>query len=251
MAKIVREIMNRELFGLRQSDGADDALGYLLALGISGAPLLTADRRPLGVVSLRDLVATNHAQSALGCMTAPAVTISEEAGIDQAARLLAEKNVHRLIVVDVAGKAIGVASALDVVRALVGLPVPHPDGFPHLDRELSITWTNDTLLELEQIEVAPDGPGVFALIHGGSGRTERLVWAGWAENLRARLYDLLSRPQQESAELSRLLEHPGELRFKAASVGSARAREAIAEALMSRVRASRRPEPIRNATYRA
>jgi CBS domain-containing protein len=56
MSSRVREIMNRELFRVRPGDVPSDVLNGILALGITGAPVVDDAGRPLGMVSLRDLV---------------------------------------------------------------------------------------------------------------------------------------------------------------------------------------------------
>lgn len=51
MARTVKEIMNRELLSVRSDDSSADVLNGLLALGISGSPVLDAEGRPTGMVS--------------------------------------------------------------------------------------------------------------------------------------------------------------------------------------------------------
>jgi len=131
MLQTVREVMNSELFAVSPDTSADDVRNGLLGLRVSGAPVLDAEGRPLGVVSLRDLLAGSGA-SAAERMTRPAAVIEAGAGVEAAARRLVEQGYHRLIVVDEAGRAVGVVSALDVIRSLLGLASVHPAPFPHL-----------------------------------------------------------------------------------------------------------------------
>lgn len=233
MAKTVKEIMNRELFSLRPNDGTDDALGYIVALGITAAPVLDEDRRPLGVASFRDLLPVPAPGKVLERMSVPAISVSENVSVEEVARLLAERGVHRVVVVDGEGRAVGVASSLDVVRALLGLPAVHPATFPHWDKAHGVSWTDDTILELDRLDVAPDGPGVLALATGGRGVEERLVWAEAAHNVRTRLYDIVSRPQDEQPLLRRIIDGNPNLRFRAAAVESLDHRQGVAEALMA------------------
>jgi CBS domain-containing protein len=236
MAKTVKEIMNPELFSFRSSEKKEDAFGYILALDITAAPVLGADREPIGMVSLRDLLAKRSATIVEECMRSPVVTIAENAAIDHAAHLLAEKGVHRLVAVDGAGRATGMVSALDVIRGLVGLPASHPSAFPHYDRATGVTFCDDTLLELSRLHVAPDGPGVLALISGGKGKPEHVVWAEASNNVRTRLYEMLSRPDDDDYVLRRLLRYTEGLRFRAALVPNAEKRARIAAAILSEVR---------------
>jgi len=233
MPKTVHEIMNRELFSLRIQDGTDDALGYIVGLGITAAPVLDEAKKPIGLASFRDLLRSSAPATVAERMTVPAITIGEGASVETAARLLAERGVHRVVVVDTEGKAVGVASALDVIRGLLGLPASHPSAFPHWDKKHGVSWSDDTLLDLERLDVAPDGPGVLAVIRGGKAVEERVVWAEAAHNVRTRLYDLLSRPQDEQPMLKRILASYAGLRFRAAAIHMADQREAVSEALMA------------------
>lgn len=230
MAKFAREIMNNELFSLRPTDNVEQALGYILALGITGAPVLGEDHRPLGLASFRDLLSSRKPTTVRECMTAPAVTVGEAATIDQAAQILAEHDVHRAVVTDADGRATGMVSSLDVIRGLLGIPARHPASFPHFDKAFGITWSDDTMLELERFDVAPDGPGILVLISGGKGQPERIVWTEAPHNVRTRLHELVSVPQ-DNPLISRLLDHRSNLRFRAASVPADAARQTLARLL--------------------
>ncbi|MBK7583936.1 MAG: CBS domain-containing protein [Myxococcales bacterium] len=233
MPRTVSEVMNAELFSLRSGDGTSEALGYILGLGITGAPVLDAAKRPIGVVSMRDLLRTPAPGTVAACMTVPAVTVPATASIEDAARAAADGGVHRVVVVDAKGRAVGVASSLDLVRGLLGMPAFHPATFPHWDKARGVSWTDDTLLELDRVGGAPNGPGVLVLIRGGRNLEERVVWAETAHNVRTRLHDLLSRPQDDQPLLRRIIELYSGLRFRAALVTLADQREAIAESLMA------------------
>lgn len=233
MPKTVREIMNTELFSLRPNDGTDDALSYIVALGVTAAPVLDEDRRPLGVASFRDLLPRPAPSKVAECMTVPAITAPETSGIEEVAKILCERGVHRVVVVDSEGRAVGIASSLDVVRGLMGLPASHPSTFPHWDKAHGISWTDDTLLELDRLDGAPDGPGVLVLSTGGKGAHEQVVWAEAAHNVRTRLYDIVSRPQDEQPLLRRIVDQNRFLRFRAAAVDSLEKRQTVAESLMT------------------
>jgi len=215
MANKVKEIMNRELFSLHAGDSADEALADLLALRITGAPVVDGEGRPLGMVSLHDLAGPRAGDTAGEVMTTPATVVHLEASIAEAGRLLAETGHHRLVVVAPDGVAVGLASALDVVRGLMGIPTAHPASFPHLDAQTGLAWTDDWPLDLEHLEAAPDGPGLVVLTHGGAGVPERTVWAESCHNVYARLADIVSTPQTDHPGLAFWLGH-GPLRFRAA-----------------------------------
>ena len=228
MAATVGEIMNRELFGVSPTDSTTSALNGILALSISSAPVLDDVGRPIGVVSLRDLVGPKSGDTVASRMSAPAVVALVGSRIEDVAKLIGETGHRHLVVVDERGRAIGMVSTVDVVRALMGLPVRHPAAFPHRDAKTGVTWSDDTPLTQQAIEAAPDGPGVLALVHGAASIPERVVWVGSTNNVQTRLIDMLSRPQDD-AELSRWLEHPEHLRFRTAAIPDRKVRERVAE----------------------
>ena len=219
MALRVDEIMNPELFSLRPTDDADMAMGHVLALGISGAPVVDGQGQVVGMVSWRDLIARRRGRTVADRMTTPAITALATEPIRDAARRLCELGLHRVVVVDEAGHAVGMLSSVDALKALLGLPVGHPATFPHFDRSTGLTWTDPSVLDLDALGAAPDGPGVLMLIHGGPGVPEETVRTEWCRSVRGRLQELLSRPQTETPELERLLRMKG-LRFRAAGTSA-------------------------------
>lgn len=91
-----------------------------------GAIPVVADlvsRTPVGIVTDRDIVTrvVAHGIDPLGlpvreCMTAPAVTIREDAGLDDCVELLQLGQLRRVIVVDGAGSCIGIIAQADIAR---------------------------------------------------------------------------------------------------------------------------------------
>jgi CBS domain-containing protein len=126
MASTVADIMNPKLLYIREGDRLSLARGQIVRFGVTAVPILDESHRPVGLVSLRDL-ASDHDCVAAG----PVVTVRSDATVEEAARDLARRNVHNLVVVDGDGIAVGMVSALDVVRALVGTPSCHPPQFAH------------------------------------------------------------------------------------------------------------------------
>lgn len=215
MAIRVREIMNPELCSVRPSESVGAAEISMRALGITTCPVLDTGGSPIGMVSLRELTAHTGSATVSAVMTSPPLSVRAGASIEEAGRLLAESGYHHLPVIDESSRAVGVVSALDVVRGLLGLPASHPAVFPHLGLA-GLVWTDDTILESDRIEVAPEAPGVLVLIRGGAQRPETIVWVEAPNNVRSRLLDILSLPQTDQPGLTRLLEE-GDLRFRAAA----------------------------------
>lgn len=106
---------------------------------VSAVPVLDAAGGPVGVVSEDDLLVKEgelgahhggawsepppgegdarraHATTASGLMTSPAVTIAPEATVAAAARLMHERHVKRLCVVDADGRLVGIVSRRDLL----------------------------------------------------------------------------------------------------------------------------------------
>jgi CBS domain-containing protein len=217
MALLVSEVMNREIFTVPPETPAPEVIERLLMLDITAAPVVDEDQQVMGLVSLRDLVDIDDRYTARDRMSTPAVVVRPEETLQQAASLLAHTGYHHLVVIDQQRRAIGFLSALDVLRGLIGLPARHPASFPHFDEDTGLRWTDDTLFNLEHIDLAPDGPGVFVLIHGGAGMAESVAWVESAPNIRGRLLQMLATLPAEQSQLAGWLRR-GQLRFRAASV---------------------------------
>lgn len=240
MATTVQEIMNPELFCVRPDEPASIVRSAILGLGITGAPVVDAEGVPLGMVSLRDLT-TRGGATAADIMSAPAVVVSERAAIDDAAALLCERGLHRLVVVDADRHAVGMLSSVDVIRGLMGKPARRPASFPHFDAETGLVWSDDAELTLANAECAPLGGGVLVLVRGGVGVRETAVWAEPANNLRARLMDLASLPQ-DLPMLAQILRSGG-LRFRTTEIDLDSERAHVGE-VMRRIVRRANPEAV-------
>lgn len=201
MALEIAEIMNHDLFGVAPSDRVGEVLDLLLAYGVTGAPVLDEDRRPVGFVALRDLVGAPRESHVLTRMAVPADVVPMHANIRVAALLMAERSRHHLACVDDEGRAIGFVGALDVLRGLVGAPVPHPDTFSHVDKSSGLTWSDDVRLTFDHARDTPAAPGMFKLVDAAAGRPDRVVWTEATPDLRRRLGELLSNPAEAPSHL--------------------------------------------------
>ena len=210
--------MNREVFSLRPEEAVDQALTWIIMLGISGAPVVDREQRVIGHASFRDLLGRRKGSLVRDCMTTPVEVVSPSTTIDEAGRRMSQLRVHRLVVTE-ESRAVGVLSALDVMSALLGMPVVHPPGFPHFDPSTGVSWTDELELTAEGITRAPDGPGVFVLIEGAPLKSDWIAWTEATPNVRTRLYDLVSAPQDD-ALLARLVENSGHLRLRAAAIAN-------------------------------
>lgn len=222
MAKVVREIMNPELFSVRPDEKAQDVMRYLVALGITGAPVLDAAHFPIGFVSLRDALRAQEDVTVGAIMSTPVDVIEDEATIESAAEHLITHHRHRLPVVGHDGRARGFISILDVLRALRGHPFRHPETFPHHDLTTGLTWCDPRLLDDDAVMAAPAAPGVFALLWSRPAERDRTVWSEACANVRDRLRELLHTQLAAPPHLAEPIQS-GQLFVRYASAPSARA----------------------------
>jgi CBS domain-containing protein len=124
-SRTVGEIMTPNPISILESASLAEAAGILDSKKITGLPVVDADGLLVGVLSQTDLVrvranqnmATNWPGLAVGqVMTKPALTISATARLEEAAKLMEERRVHRLVVTDDAATPIGIISTSDLVR---------------------------------------------------------------------------------------------------------------------------------------
>lgn len=216
MAVTVSEIMNREVFSLRAVEAAADVAHYLVEHGITAAPVLDDDDRPIGFVALRDLVPASPGTRVGDVMSTPVDVIVASATIQDAAAVMARRSRHHLVCVDVVGRAVGFVSLLDVVRGLIGAPPSHPESFPHYESSTGLRWTDPIHFGFGTIELAPSGPGRFELVEGAPSCPNRVLLSETVEDVRGRLRELSVRKGAGSAQL-RDAALGGHLWFRAAS----------------------------------
>lgn len=125
-ARTVGEIMTPNPVSVVETTSLAEAAGILDANKITGLPVVDANGVLVGVMSQTDLVrarASQHLVShwpgvAVGqVMTKPALTITATASLEEAARVMEERRVHRLVVTDGTANPIGIISTSDLVRS--------------------------------------------------------------------------------------------------------------------------------------
>ena len=129
-ARSVGEAMTRGLITVRTSALVYEAAQLMDAHRVHGLPVLDADGAIVGVVSQSDLLRAKldgHLWKNLPrlevrqVMTAPAITVSLNASLEDATRLMEEHHVHRLVVVGSDDETpVGVFSVTDLVHVMAG-----------------------------------------------------------------------------------------------------------------------------------
>lgn len=141
----VKDVMTTDVVSVRETAEYKDIVTVLRELHVSGFPVLDEADHLVGVVSEADLLLKEAGQEALGgylsssarrgeqakaagltaaeLMSTPAVTIGPDDSLADAARLMHDRHVTRLPVVDQAGRLLGIVSRVDLLSVF-----DRPDG---------------------------------------------------------------------------------------------------------------------------
>ena len=133
----VKDVMTRDVVSVRGTAEYKEIVAAMRKLHISALPVLDEEDRLVGVVSEADLLLKEVGQEALAgylivsgrrrehakaagvtaaeLMSKPPVTIGPEDTVAGAARLMHDRRVKRLPVVDDAGRLVGIVSRVDVL----------------------------------------------------------------------------------------------------------------------------------------
>src|SRR4051812_22065621 len=96
----------------------EDALALMRHHRISGLPVVDADKRPLGILTNRDVRFEKRLSLQVGeVMTKNPVTVRDDVSIDEAKNLLHKHRIEKLLVVDAAGKLRGLITTRDIEQA--------------------------------------------------------------------------------------------------------------------------------------
>jgi predicted transcriptional regulator len=94
---------------------------------ISGAPVVDAEGRCVGVLSAADYIADRSPDEPVQkYMTTDVVTASPDTPLADLAQMLVDAHIHRLIVTDEEGRPVGVVASTDVVAAVARLATGRP-----------------------------------------------------------------------------------------------------------------------------
>ena len=119
----VAELMSESVLTLSPDSTLGEATQTLATLGVSGAPVIEADRL-VGVFSKSDIVddlsdgEINMNDLVGRTMSRRVITVAPDDDVKVAIRRFAEDGVHRVVVVSDSGSVVGIITALDIVKAL-------------------------------------------------------------------------------------------------------------------------------------
>jgi CBS domain-containing membrane protein len=144
------EIMTTDVVAVNPDTPLAEVAAAMGRRGVSGVPVIDAERQVVGVISEKDFLAhlgvkePRNFMSLLadclktkGCgglpiklalakdiMTSPAITVALDTPVRNLAALLTLKSINRVLVTDPAGRLLGLVSRGDVVTATMGGVVP-------------------------------------------------------------------------------------------------------------------------------
>jgi CBS domain-containing protein len=87
----VKEVMTRNVVTFREDTPVDEVASTLLSKHITGAPVLSGEGHVVGIVSETD-VFSKKGKVARDIMSPRVISVTEETGIDEAARLLLSRS---------------------------------------------------------------------------------------------------------------------------------------------------------------
>ncbi|WP_371613953.1 CBS domain-containing protein [Streptomyces sp. NBC_00454] len=123
--RTVEDVMTHAVISVDRRTAFKDIVEELRMWNISALPVLAQDGQVAGVVSEADLLLktqgtdTTHDTAAEQLTTRPAVTVTKDATIPTAARLMARRHLKRLPVVDDDGRLVGVVSRGDLLKVFL------------------------------------------------------------------------------------------------------------------------------------
>lgn len=144
----VRDVMSREVRSVAPDASVAQATEMLIGKAYRALPVVDAQRRVVGILTDGDLLARldlpdaslqralteaelnrelallrDSGQTVADLMVSPVITVTEDAPIADAVRVMTERGIKRLPVVDHKGQLVGMVSRVDVLRALAQPPM--------------------------------------------------------------------------------------------------------------------------------
>ncbi|MBK9032754.1 MAG: IMP dehydrogenase [Myxococcales bacterium] len=96
----------------------EDALAMMRQHRISGLPVVDGDRRPVGILTNRDVrFERNLTQQVADVMTRKLITVGDNVGLEGAKELLHRNRIEKLLVVDETGRLKGLITIKDIEQA--------------------------------------------------------------------------------------------------------------------------------------
>ncbi len=114
---LVGDFMTIDPIVTSPSVSLDSAMRMLASYEVSGLPVVDDRGRLVGVLSQTDLLAGGHLANlqVRDRMSSPPVTVRIETPMCEAARVMRDRGIHRVVVIDDEDRPVGVLSSMDFV----------------------------------------------------------------------------------------------------------------------------------------
>jgi CBS domain-containing protein len=140
------DIMTKEVVACLPNTRLEDVVQTLAERGVSGLPVIDAQRKIIGIITESDLLLADEAKPPLmktalyglyimpqrvmeraaeargvlaeDVMTRDVVTSPPDASVSKLAHTMHDKNISRVPIVDAEGALVGIVSRADIIRAL-------------------------------------------------------------------------------------------------------------------------------------
>jgi len=113
--------MTKEPRVVRRDTSVQEVVATMSKYDISSV-IVVQEKRPVGMITHKDIVSKivqtripPDAVKAIEVMTTPVVTISEDASIEEAAKLMSKRHIKKLVIVR-NGELVGIITSSDLVR---------------------------------------------------------------------------------------------------------------------------------------
>jgi CBS domain-containing protein len=120
----VAKIMSKSVMAVELNTNTKDCAKAMAKKGVSCA-VITQEGSAIGIVTERDLVSKVLAESmdpkrvlVRDIMSTPLITVGPNASLTNAAELMAQYRIRRLVVVDGTGSLVGIVTTGDIARSL-------------------------------------------------------------------------------------------------------------------------------------
>jgi CBS domain-containing protein len=117
---LVRDVMSKDVKVVRPDSSVKEVVATMNKFDI-GSIMVVQGNRPVGIITERDILRRTvepclppETLTARQVMSSPVLTINETASVDEAAKLMAKKNVKKLPVMD-KQKLVGIVTLTDIV----------------------------------------------------------------------------------------------------------------------------------------
>jgi predicted transcriptional regulator len=116
---IASDIMTRKVHTIHPGASAQEAARLLSQEHISGAPVVDANGRVIGIVTEADIISKVDREGlcVADIMSHDVIAVGEETAVNDIALLFAERNIKRVPVLH-NGKLVGIVSRADIVHAV-------------------------------------------------------------------------------------------------------------------------------------